>query len=289
MSTQSSRDAASRAVTTTKSSFCQAIFFFHVCGCRTPEPFFVCQPPSHSQIDTQNPCRHEEPALIVAKHPHPCKRCLGNSKARGTEDLSTKQFVREVDTAEQLELVVSKRLNQDNIQDCLPQKIKGNFTVDKVVSKSLRDGKCRSTLSATAAPFVPRLEACGTATGNAAAAAGTNRAETPHENQEEAGEDISLDGIQVSIDDEFSDVDLSDTAFEDTVSKDELDSSISTSDRETKNEELDSSVEDADPYDMVAFQAMEGNGKADPKHDRKPTRTCVGMTIAIIFKLLGRD
>ncbi|KAI1276812.1 hypothetical protein F5Y07DRAFT_408033 [Xylaria sp. FL0933] len=286
MSTQSSRDAASRAVTT-KSSFCQALYFFHVCGCRTPEPFFVCQPPSRSQIDTQNPCRHEKPDLVVGKLPHVCKRCLGNSQVCGTEDLSTKQFVREVDTAEQLELVVSKRLNQENIQDCLPQKIKGNFTVDEVVSKSLRDGKCRSTLSATATPFIPRLKACGTATGNTAA--GTNRAETPHENHEEAGEDISLDGIQVSIDDEFSDVDLSDTGLEDTVPKDDLDSSISTSDRETKNEELDSSIEDADPYDMVAFQAMEGSGKADPKHDRKPTRTCVGMTIAIIFELLGRD
>ncbi|KAI0804213.1 hypothetical protein GGR55DRAFT_681811 [Xylaria sp. FL0064] len=286
MPPQSSHDAASQAVTT-KSSFCQAIFFFHACGCRTPEPFFVCQPPSHSQIDTENPCRHEKPALIVAKLPHACKRCLSNLKACGAEDLSMKQFVREVDTAEQLELVVSKRLNQDNIQDCLPQKIEGTFTVDKVVSKSLRDGKCRSTLSATAAPFVPRLEARGTATDNTAA--GTNRAETPHENHEEAGEDISVDGTQVSIDEEFSDVDLSDTGLEDTVSKEVLDSSISTSDRATKNQELDSSVEHADPYDMVAFQATEDNGKADPKHDRKPTRTCVGMTIAIICKLLGRD
>ncbi|KAI0429458.1 hypothetical protein F5Y09DRAFT_356940 [Xylaria sp. FL1042] len=279
MSAQSSHDPVSQA----ESSFCQAIFFFHACGCRTPEPFFVCQPPSHSQMDTVSLCRHEEPALVVAKLPHACEQCIGNGKVCDAKDLSaTTEFVREVDTAEQLELVVSKRFNQVNIHDCLPKKVEGTFTVDKIVSKLCRDGKCRSTLSATAAPFVPRLEAYSTVMANTAAS--TDGAETPYENHVQPPGDMLVGDAKMSIDEEFSNVDLNDPSPEDMVPKDEPDSNVSSSEQATENEESEYDVEHADPYDnMVAFQALKDNRKAELKRDLKPTRSCFGITFATLF------
>ncbi|KAI0418784.1 hypothetical protein F5X98DRAFT_109767 [Xylaria grammica] len=146
-------------------SFCQAIFFFYTCGCRTPQPVFCCQPPPGQQV-TRNPCRHENPSLVTAKIPHSCGRSIGNSEACGAEDPGKKEFVREVDTAERLELVVSGGVEQDKICNVLPGKVEGAFTIDQVVSKSQRDEKRKSAFSATAAPFVPRSGGCGVAPGS---------------------------------------------------------------------------------------------------------------------------
>ncbi|KAI0967145.1 hypothetical protein F4678DRAFT_253175 [Xylaria arbuscula] len=161
MSNQVNDDTeASSSIATTQSSFCQALYFFYACGCRAPEPIFCCQPSTQSQTGDKNPCQHEKPTVVVAKLPHACKHLIGDSEACAAEDLGAKEFVREVDTAERLELAVSKELDQDEIDDILPQKMEGTFTVDEVVPKSLRIERPRSTFSAMAAPFVPRTVGC---------------------------------------------------------------------------------------------------------------------------------
>ncbi|KAI0114307.1 hypothetical protein GGR51DRAFT_439770 [Nemania sp. FL0031] len=139
------------------SSFCQAIMFFYACGCRSTEPVYFCQPPDGADPQ-ENPCKHETPEMIVAKLPHACKRQLGTSEACGAEDPGTKEFVREVDTAERLDLAVLDSLEKEVIDTALPDKVEGEFTVDEVLSrsKSCKKKKSRSTFSATATPFVPQ-------------------------------------------------------------------------------------------------------------------------------------
>ncbi|KAJ8107903.1 hypothetical protein ONZ43_g6586 [Nemania bipapillata] len=127
------------------SSFCQAIVFFYTCGCRKPEPVYCCQPPdSSSGSGKTNPCK---------------------SLACGAQDPGAKEFIREVDTAERLELaVLSPREGnhaaivggpqKDGVE--LPCKVEGEFTVNDVVSKSRsRNKKTKKVFSATATPFVP--------------------------------------------------------------------------------------------------------------------------------------
>ncbi|KAI3330306.1 hypothetical protein F4824DRAFT_341570 [Ustulina deusta] len=196
MSVQSNHSPASQTATT-QSSFCQAMFFFYTCGCRTPEPVFCCQPPTHLQKDIGNPCRHEKPALVVAKLPLACGRRLGNSKACGVEDPSAKEFVREVDTAERLELVVSEDFKQDTIHNALPGKVEGGFTVDEVVAKSQRAEKCRSIFSATATPFVPRLGGCGM--GMESTTVGGDGAETADKTSHETAGNTPVDDAETSV------------------------------------------------------------------------------------------
>ncbi|GAP90387.1 hypothetical protein SAMD00023353_4900430 [Rosellinia necatrix] len=158
------------------SSFCQAIVFFYACGCRAPEPVYCCQPvPGSGEADAagvggsgsgSNPCRHEKPELVVAKLPLACGSRIGGSAACGAEDPGAREFVREVDTAERLELVVLSdpaalptSSSGDGaaaavaVADALPAKVDGEFTVSQVVSgaKPARTKK----FSPTAAPFVP--------------------------------------------------------------------------------------------------------------------------------------
>ncbi|KAI1294337.1 hypothetical protein F5Y03DRAFT_318314 [Xylaria venustula] len=142
--------------------FCSALYFYYACGCRAPEPIFCCQPSTQSRTDDKNPCKHEKPTMVIAKLPHACGHLVGDSEACGVADLGAKEFVREVDTAERLEIVVSKEIDQDEIDDVLPQKMDSAFAVDEVVPSSLRIERPRSTFSATAAPFVPHAVSCST-------------------------------------------------------------------------------------------------------------------------------
>ncbi|KAI3319569.1 hypothetical protein HD806DRAFT_548133 [Xylariaceae sp. AK1471] len=146
-------------------AFCQAMFFFHSCGCRTPEPIFCCQPYTYSStldpLDT-NPCQHKNPAVVLAMLPHSCNSQIGNSEACATEDPGAREFVREADTAERLDLVVLDNCPQSDINTTLPAKVDVASTIDDVVSQYQRDKSRRrhkKAISATAAPFVPGLKA----------------------------------------------------------------------------------------------------------------------------------
>ncbi|KAI0868232.1 hypothetical protein GGS24DRAFT_223308 [Hypoxylon argillaceum] len=152
--------ASAQPATGQTSSFCQAIMFFHTCGCRTPEPVYCCQPPAGFS-STTNPCKHETPAIVVAKLPHACGRKIGSSEACGAEDPGAKEFVREVDTAERLELAVLGGLKKEGVESALPGRVSGEFTVGEVVSRSWGDGKSKvkRAFSAMAKPFVPGLGA----------------------------------------------------------------------------------------------------------------------------------
>lgn len=175
------------------SSFCQAIVSFYSCGCRDPQPVFCCRPPTNLPGDTlgspqSNPCRHENVTLFVTKLPHACRLRLGNSEACGAEDAGAKGFVREVDTAERLELAVVAGVTKEAIDHSLPGKIEGEFTAHTVASK-YRRGRS-SKFSPTAAPFVPRLSACVT----------TVTPTVGEVDQGETANDTSMDNIKLEAD-----------------------------------------------------------------------------------------
>ncbi|KAI1187571.1 hypothetical protein F5B17DRAFT_315699 [Nemania serpens] len=146
-------------------SFCQAIVFFYTCGCRDSQPVFCCRPPTELPGDTlgspqSHPCQHENPALLVAKLPHACRLRIGNSEACGAEDPGAKEFIREVDTAERLELAVVAGVAKEAIDHALPGKVEGEFTAHTVASKYQRRRSSGIILKPTAAPFIPRPVAC---------------------------------------------------------------------------------------------------------------------------------
>ncbi|KAI1420198.1 hypothetical protein F5Y12DRAFT_774130 [Xylaria sp. FL1777] len=312
MSIQSHHDPTLQRVTT-QSSFCLAIFFFHTCGCRTLEPVFACQPSTHAQTSIGNPCQHEEPTLLVAKLPHACKAC-------GVEDLGAKEFVREVDTAERLELIVSERFKQDKIQNILPNKVEDTFTVDEIISKLRRGGRCRSTFSAKAAPFVPRFKEGGILMGSTMAG---DCVETAYKNFSETTRNMLVDDAKVTAEqargdqqnekngswqdvlaeemicnkttrytkpghsdddgrasEKFHGVELSVPSPEHKVPDDKLDSSFLPAEHTVKNESRKSTVEHQNSYEDL----MVFWAMDDSKAELKPTRTCYWA----ITSLLGR-
>ncbi|KAI8623419.1 hypothetical protein F5Y19DRAFT_481697 [Xylariaceae sp. FL1651] len=151
---------------TCRPSFCQAIFFYYLCGCRTPEPFFCCQPQTHASIPAPqdllhvNPCKHEKPSLVVTKVPIPCGSRIGNSEACTAEDPGATEFVREVDTAETLDLVVLDDYPHTDFRTILPAKADITLSLNDIVSQFQQSKKRRAAMSATAAPFIPRYDVC---------------------------------------------------------------------------------------------------------------------------------
>ncbi|TRX93626.1 hypothetical protein FHL15_005598 [Xylaria flabelliformis] len=123
-------------------TFCNAIFFFYACGCRAPEPFFCCRPhPDDSSGAVK--CRHETPSVIIAKLPH------------ASVDPASLEFVREVDTAERIDLAILGNIPQDEI-DSLPERVDGTFTAAQVASRWRARQKALLTFSPDAVPFVPK-------------------------------------------------------------------------------------------------------------------------------------
>ncbi|KAI0542573.1 hypothetical protein GGR58DRAFT_254238 [Xylaria digitata] len=304
-------DAASQ--TSTQSSSCQAIFFFYTCGCRTLEPFYCCQPSSRPQDATGNPCTHENPTLLTAKLPHSCNRLLGSSEACGAEDPAKKEFVREVDTAERLELVMSTGIQRDNIHNVLPKKVNGDFTIDQVAPKPKHDEKRKSTFSPTAEPFVPRSAPGSTAAkeGNADTACGDGAktvSDTSVDNaevdadggvSEERGEEEKSEKRQNNSsklveairaeptpdtngeDDEFIDIELDDIIVykgETQVTEPDTPPDTSAAEDTSETKEPESTTQPEDPYDEM----MRYYGAPEDKKKPKPTRTCY-WAVATIF------
>jgi hypothetical protein len=141
--------------------FCHAIVFYHSCGCRIPEPFFCCRPArkQQQQPSEQDPCQHENPALIIAILPHSCSLRIGNTEACSVEDPGAKEFVREVDTAETLDLVVLEPEVDLNIKPTLPERVAVGATAEDAASAHRLKRHAllhKPRISARAAPFVPR-------------------------------------------------------------------------------------------------------------------------------------
>ncbi|KAI1747164.1 hypothetical protein F4782DRAFT_535690 [Xylaria castorea] len=139
------------------STFCKAIFFLYACGCRTPEPFFCCRPcpdVSPGVVPASNPCRHETPSVVLAKLPHACK--TGKTEACVAVDPALLEFVREVDTAERLDLVILSDIPRDEINTTLPERVDGEFTVGQIAARYLNRRRNPPAFSPDIAPFVPR-------------------------------------------------------------------------------------------------------------------------------------
>ncbi|KAI0856831.1 hypothetical protein F4860DRAFT_518493 [Xylaria cubensis] len=133
-------------------TFCNAIFFFYACGCRAPEPFFCCRPHPDDSLETVK-CRHETPSVIIAKLPHACK--TGKTEACTAVDPASLEFVREVDTAERIDLAILGNIPQDEI-DSLPERVDGAFTAAQIASRWRARRKALLTFSPNATPFVPK-------------------------------------------------------------------------------------------------------------------------------------
>ncbi|KAI0467644.1 hypothetical protein F4859DRAFT_517809 [Xylaria cf. heliscus] len=121
------------------SPFCEAIYFYYACGCRTPNPIFCCQPQpnvSSRQLRANNPCQHKTSSVVIAKLPHSCKAKLGKTEACHAEDPATREFVREVDTAERLDLAIIG-IPHDEIDKAFPMRVDGEFTVGQVAIRYL--------------------------------------------------------------------------------------------------------------------------------------------------------
>lgn len=117
-----------------------------------------CQPHPNDpqqQIYANNPCQHETPSVIIAKLPHSCKAELGNTEACYAEDPASKEFVREVDTAERLDLATI-RIPSVEVDTALPERIDGNFTAGQIALKASVTQRNPPAFSADALPFVPR-------------------------------------------------------------------------------------------------------------------------------------
>ncbi|KAK5633806.1 hypothetical protein RRF57_009520 [Xylaria bambusicola] len=300
----------------TARSFCQAIYFYYICGCRT-NPVFCCQPSVNSSTKAGNPCRHEQPVLVVAKLPRACGKLLGSSAACDAEDPGAKRFVREADTSERLELAVSDGLKQDMVRDALPEKVEGTFTIDEVVSKSRRREKFKSFLSATATPFIPRLgvpkgnvvtpeiskiaenESCETArdipgdntvvSENEVTLAIGEEEETKCSdfanelNANEANQSTEVGDYHDNQDDsdQFYEIELSPPDTVTTVANESCDERISKIDDTTLNESI--GLEPRRSYEeLTTFWAID-NSKEKPK----PSRTCY-WAVATLFSNLIR-
>ncbi|KAI0451394.1 hypothetical protein F5B21DRAFT_487400 [Xylaria acuta] len=150
------------------STFCKAFFFFYACGCRTPEPFFCCRPHpdvSPRVVHASNPCQHETPSVVVAKLPHACK--AGKTEACGAVDPALLAFVREVDTAERLDLTILRGIPRDEIDTALPKRVDGAFTVGQVAVRSLdRRGNSPAFSPASVRSDVMAVEDPSDAVGN---------------------------------------------------------------------------------------------------------------------------
>ncbi|KAI1813606.1 hypothetical protein GGS20DRAFT_472847 [Poronia punctata] len=136
-------------------AFCQAIIFFHSCGCRTPESFFCCRP---TGIQSENNlCRHATPNIVVAILPHSCSLRIGNTEACSAEDPGAHEFVREVDTAEALDLVVIGPESVSDFITLLPERIDVAINAENVSSQYIQRRRAmrRPRISARAEPFVP--------------------------------------------------------------------------------------------------------------------------------------
>ncbi|TGJ82506.1 hypothetical protein E0Z10_g6270 [Xylaria hypoxylon] len=296
---------------------CQALFFFYTCGCRTPEPLFCCQPSTRPH-EAGNPCPHKNPSLLTAKLPHACGGRIGGSEACGAEDPGAKEFFREVDTAERLDLVVSGGVKQDKIHNILPGKVEGAFTIDQVISKLRRDGKCRSALSPTATPFYPRSTteegsldtACGDCgdtgsdkpaydsevdTDGAATDAEEDRWDEKSENRQN-NSDVAEETIHVEVthhtefsvdeeNNEFFDIELDTLTLGRTVDNEESESSTSAEEHMIENKEAESTTQPERSYDdIMRFYWAMGDSTADLKPKSKPSRTCYWG----IASILGR-
>ncbi|KAI2605648.1 hypothetical protein GGR54DRAFT_444505 [Hypoxylon sp. NC1633] len=73
---------------------CRAIVLYHTCGCRSSQPLYLCE---------TNKCEHPTSNLLIGELPFACGSQQGRSEACEIEDRAKKEFVREVDTANQLE------------------------------------------------------------------------------------------------------------------------------------------------------------------------------------------
>ncbi|KAI0399715.1 hypothetical protein F4802DRAFT_620844 [Xylaria palmicola] len=157
------------------SPFCEALLFFYACGCRERDPFFCCRPPPPADGSPQphNPCRHETPSVVLAKLPHACGSRLGRAPACGAADPGARAFVREVDTAERLELAVLDGLARGEIDGALPRRVEGSFTVSQLAaSRSVLGGKDEESAAAAGASPVVIPELKRTVTISAAHKAG---------------------------------------------------------------------------------------------------------------------
>lgn len=104
-------------------------------------------------------CQHKNPALVVAILPHSCSLRIGNTEACSAEDPGAKEFVREVDTAETLDLVVLAPEIASDIKTALPARVAVGATAEDAVSAHRLKKPAtlhRPRISARAAPFVPR-------------------------------------------------------------------------------------------------------------------------------------
>ncbi|KAI1824088.1 hypothetical protein F4861DRAFT_539403 [Xylaria intraflava] len=139
--------------------FCEALFFFYDCGCRSRDPVICCRA---RQLPGDLSCQHEKPTLVVARIPHACKAGSpseynpGESDRCRAEDPGAKQFAREVDTAERLELLVLDDCARADLDAALPARVDAPFTlVDVLHRRNEIMNRGSGGLRPTAVEFVP--------------------------------------------------------------------------------------------------------------------------------------
>ncbi|KAI2641338.1 hypothetical protein GGS21DRAFT_547707 [Xylaria nigripes] len=139
-------------------SFCEALFFFYSCGCRSRHAVMCCRPQRHDGV-----CQHEKPTIVVAKLPFACQARSDAASVPGEtdrcriEDPGVKKFVREVDTAESLDLLVLDDCPGTDLNTALPLKVRYPFTLVDVLHRrnELKGLNSSKGLSARAVEFVP--------------------------------------------------------------------------------------------------------------------------------------
>ncbi|KAI1326269.1 hypothetical protein F5Y16DRAFT_400635 [Xylariaceae sp. FL0255] len=104
--------------------FCQAIFFYHHCGCRSLKPVITCQPGIGYYPLIQNSCEHAKPTLVAAHIPKNCGGKIGNTEACFMQDPGSTEFLADCDSANPLDLVVLDECPFDNLPYMLPVKAK---------------------------------------------------------------------------------------------------------------------------------------------------------------------
>ncbi|KAI1079248.1 hypothetical protein F5B20DRAFT_590695 [Whalleya microplaca] len=91
---------------------CQAIVFYHACGCISKPITYFC---------STNSCQHDMSKVIVGRLPFACRSPQGRSAECQQVDRAKQEFVREVDTADRLEsLLVLDAVPKGDIEEFLP-------------------------------------------------------------------------------------------------------------------------------------------------------------------------
>ncbi|KAI0015749.1 hypothetical protein F4780DRAFT_47055 [Xylariomycetidae sp. FL0641] len=143
--------------------FCQATFFYYSCGCRSTEPAmdpgFNCRPTPQFQAEAdgnESACQHTNPTIQVARLPTPCNRSPARSEDCLAADPARLQFVREVDTADRLEMIYVGEGRREELKSLVPLHLQGDpKSVKEELTNHYLKTKYRTKLFPRVTPIRP--------------------------------------------------------------------------------------------------------------------------------------